>query len=124
MSNFNDEYFNQLINISKSTNKLLKDVAETQRQSTKATKKSDHKRTQVKKFVKGIGSVADLAEKKESLQKLLDTTPPKNNRRNEFLEEYVSVDKKIKDYWDRKITSWEDGTAKVDDEFKKGKEKK
>ena len=79
MSNFNDEYFNQLINISKSTNKLLKDVAETQRQSTKATKKSDHKRTQVKKFVKGIGSVADLAEKKESLQKLLDTTPPKNN---------------------------------------------
>jgi len=123
MSRYNDDYFNELISISQSTNRLLKDVAETQRQSTKATKKSEHKRTEVKDLVKGLGSVADLADKKEALNKLIDSTPLKNNRRNEMLEEYRQVDSKIKDYWDKKISRYEKGQAEIDKEFSKDKKK-
>lgn len=115
----NDEYIKDLISISKRTSELMKAVAETQRQSLKETKRNDYKRTEAKKLVKEIGSVGDLAEKKEALNKLINSTPANNNRRKEMLEEYRQVDTKIKDYWDKKITSWEEGTAKVDDEFKK-----
>jgi hypothetical protein len=115
----NDEYIKDLISISKRTSELMKAVAETQRQSLKETKRNDYKRTEAKKLVKEMGSVGDLAEKKEALNKLINSTPANNNRRKEMLEEYRQVDTKIKDYWDKKITSWEEGTAKVDDEFKK-----
>ncbi len=115
----NDEYIKDLISISKRTSELMKAVAETQRQSLKETKRNDYKRTEARKLVKEMGSVGDLAEKKEALNKLINSTPPNNNRRKEMLEEYRQVDSKIKDYWDKKITSWEKGTAKVDDEFKK-----
>jgi hypothetical protein len=115
----NDDYIRNLLSISKRTSELMKDVAETQRQSLKEIKRNDYKRTEAKKLVKEMGSVGDLAEKKEALNKLINSTPPNNNRRKEMLEEYRQVDSKIKDYWDKKITSWEKGTAKVDDEFKK-----
>ena len=53
------------------------------------------------------------------MSKLINSTPANNNRRKEMLEEYRQVDTKIKDYCEKKITSWEELTAKVDDEFKK-----
>ena len=69
----NDEYIKDLISISKRTSELMKAVAETQRQSLKETKRNDYKRTEAKKLVKEMGSVGDLAEKKEALNKLINS---------------------------------------------------